>query len=385
MNAGSKIYFDYNATTPVDQRALDAMMPYFNRAFGNPSSSGHPYGWEAEEAVELAREQTAELIGASPGEIYFTSGATEAANLAIKGLCGHSSNRGNHLITCATEHKAVLETCRSLEEAGYRLTWLPVDENGAIDPGELEDAITDDTALVALMQANNETGTIHPIDRIAEITRAHNIPLFTDATQAVGKIPVDVKQLGADMLAFSSHKLYGPKGAGALYISRDGKPDLAPILHGGAHEKGLRPGTLNVPGIVGFGKACELCAAERQAEAKRLGRLRDRLELELSELEGILFNGAKGNRLPHTTSISFGDIDGSNLLRQLKGLALSQGSACSSATQKPSHVLKAMGHSDELARSTIRISLGRPTTGEEINYAIETIKEVIPQLKLSSS
>ena len=384
MNAGSKIYFDYNATTPVDQRALDAMMPYFNRAFGNPSSSGHPYGWEAEEAVELAREQTAELIGAHPGEIYFTSGATEAANLAIKGLCGHSSNRGNHLITCATEHKAVLETCRSLEEAGYRLTWLPVDENGAIDLGELEDAITDDTALVALMQANNETGTIHPIDKISELTRAHNVPLFTDATQAVGKIPVNVKEMGADMLAFSSHKLYGPKGAGALYISRDGKPDLAPILHGGAHEKGLRPGTLNVPGIVGFGKACELCAAERQAEAKRLGRLRDRLESELSELEGILFNGDKGNRLPHTTSISFGDIDGSNLLRQLKGLALSQGSACSSATQKPSHVLKAMGHSDELARSTIRISLGRPTTGEEINYAIATIKKVIPQLKLSS-
>jgi len=382
MTRPQKIYLDYNSTTPVDPEVVDEMLPYFTDKFGNPSSGSHIFGWEAEEAVDIARTQVADLIGASASEIYFTSGATEAVNLAMRGLCKATHTKGNHIITCATEHKAVLDTCESLEQMGYEVTYLPVNKSGSISLRELEDAITDDTILVSLMHANNEIGTIHPLKEISRITRSKDIPLLSDATQSVGKIPVDVKDLGVDMIAFSSHKLYGPKGIGALYISKKGKPDITPILTGGGQEKGLRPGTLNVPAIVGFGKACELSNQKMEADSKRLSLLRQKLENELADIDGIAFNGASDNRLPYMTSISFQNIDGSNLVRQLKNLAVSQGSACTSATQKPSHVLQAIGHSDELAHSTIRLGLGRYTTEEEIEDAIHDIKEVIPRLKL---
>jgi len=382
MSPEKKIYLDYNSTTPADQRVIDEMLPYFNRKFGNPSSIGHTYGWEAEEAVEIARERVAALIGATAGEITFTSGATEAVNLAMRGLCRANRDKGDHIITCVSEHKAVLDTCESLEHDGYRVTYLPVDESGSIDPGELEDSITDETILVSLMHANNEIGTIHPLKEISGITGRMNIPLLSDATQSVGKIPVDAGELGVDMIAFSSHKIYGPKGAGALYIGKEDKPEVAPILTGGGQEKGLRPGTLNVPAIVGFGKACELCARQMEADSHRLGNLRSQLESELTEMDGVQINGALNSRLPHMTNITFQNIDGSHLLRQLKNLAVSQGSACTSATQKPSHVLKAIGLSDELALSSIRLGLGRFTTKEEIEYAIREIKEVIPRLRV---
>lgn len=382
MNPDKKIYLDYNSTTPVDPRVLEEMLPFFTEKFGNASSISHAIGWEAEEAVDLAREQVADLIGASANEITFTSGATEAINLAIRGLCRANREKGNHLITCATEHKAVLDTVKSLEETGFKVTYLPVDKAGSIDLERLEDAITDETILVSLIHANNEIGTIHPLKEISRITQEKNIPLMSDATQSVGKIPVDVKDLGVDITAFSSHKLYGPKGAGVLYINKENKPDISPILTGGGQEKGIRPGTLNVPAIVGFGKACELCAMEMEENSKRLSRLREQLETELSDMDGVQVNGASENRLPYMTNISFQNIDSSHLLRHLKNLAVSQGSACTSGTHKPSHVLKAIGLSDELALSSIRIGLGRFTTREDIEIAIRDIKEVIPRLKL---
>jgi len=382
MGRSEKIYLDYNSTTPVDPKVLDEMLPYFTNKYGNPSSSSHTFGWEAEEAVERAREQVADLIGATANEIYFTSGATEAVNLAIRGLCKANSGEGNHIITCVTEHKAVLDTCKSLEPDGFEVTYLPVDEAGSINLKELEDSISEKTILVSLMHANNEIGTIHPLGKISQITESKHIPLMSDATQSVGKIPVNVEEIGVDMATFSSHKLYGPKGVGALYINKDEKPDISPIFTGGGQEKGLRPGTLNVPAIVGFGKACEICGEEMESDSSRLRLLRKKLEIELADMEGIVFNGASNSRLPYMTNMSFQNINGSNLIRRLKNLAISQGSACTSATQKPSHVLKAIGHSNELAYSTIRLGLGRFTTEEEIDYAIRYIKEVIPQLKL---
>lgn len=382
MNPDKKIYLDYNSTTPVDPRVLEEMLPYFTEKFGNASSINHAFGWEAEEAVDLAREQVASLIGASATEVTLTSGATEAINLAIRGLCKANRQKRNHIITSATEHKAVLDTCESLEQDGFEVTYLPVDKNGSINLKDVEEAITDETILVCLMHANNEIGTIHPLKEISKITKEKNIPLMSDATQSVGKIPVDVKDLSVDIIAFSSHKLYGPKGVGALYINKDNKPELSPIITGGGQEKGVRPGTLNVPGIVGFGKACELCSKEMDEESKRLSKLREYLESELNELDGVKLNGDLKNRLPYMTNISFQDIDNSYLLRRLKNLALSQGSACTSATHKPSHVLKAIGLSDELALSSIRIGLGRFTVREEIEVAIRDIKEVIPRLKM---
>lgn len=381
MSLDKKIYLDYNATTPVDPRVLDEMLPYFTDKFGNASSINHTYGWDAEEAVELAREQVARLIGATPNEIYFTSGATEAINIALFGVCKANRQKGNHIITCVTEHKAILDTCQRLEEIGYQVSYLPVDQSGAINLDELKNAITDNTILVTLMHANNETGVIHPLEEISNITRQANVLLITDATQSVGKIPFDAGELGVDLAAFSSHKLYGPKGGGALYINKTNKPKLSPLLYGGGQEKGLRPGTLNVPAIVGFGKACEICQAEMDTDASRLNELRNLIESELADIEGMLINGKSHNRLPFMTSLSFPDIDGSKLIRFLKNLAVSQGSACTSATQKPSHVIKAMGHSDQLALSTIRLGLGRFTTEEEIQAAIKDIKEAIPQLK----
>lgn len=382
MNLDKKIYLDYNSTTPVDPRVLEEMLPYFTEKFGNASSINHTFGWEAEEAVDIAREQVADLVGASANEITFTSGATEAINLAIRGLCKANHQMGNHIITCATEHKAVLDTVESLEENGFNITYLPVDESGLIDLNQLEDAITNETILVNLMHANNEIGTIHPLKEISKITRENSIPLMSDATQSVGKIPVDVKDLGVDILTFSSHKLYGPKGAGALYLNKENKPDISPIITGGGQEKGVRPGTLNVPAIAGFGKACELCSNEMEEDSKRLSLLREKLEKELLEMDGVEINGTAENRLPYMTNISFRNIDNTYMIRRLKNLAVSQGSACTSATHKPSHVLKAIGLSDKLALSSIRIGLGRFTTNEEIEIAISTIKEMIPRLKL---
>lgn len=382
MNPSKKIYLDYNSTTPVDPRVLDEMLPYFTDKFGNASSINHTFGWEAEEAVEIARERVADLIGATANEITFSSGATEAVNLAIRGIARANPDKRNHIITCATEHKVVLDTCESLEGEGFKVTYLYVDKYGSIDLNELEDSITDETILVSLMHANNEIGTIHPLEEISKITRNMNIPLLSDATQSVGKIPVDVKEFGVDMITFSSHKIYGPKGAGLLYINKNSKPDITPILTGGGQEKGVRPGTLNVPAIVGFGKACELCTKEMEADSNRLSKLRSQLESEIAEIDGTVFNGDLKNRLPYMTNVSFRNIDSSHLLRRLKNLAVSQGSACTSATHKPSHVLKAIGLSDELALSSLRIGLGRFTTEEDIEYAIRDIKEVIPRLKM---
>lgn len=382
MKPDEKIYLDYNATTPTDPRVVNEMLPYFTQKFGNASSSGHIFGWEAEEAVERARQQVASLIGASASEIYFTSGATEAINIAIKGVAQANKDKGKHIITCSTEHKAVLDTCESLERSGYNVTYLPVDKTGSLDLQNLENAITDKTLLVCLMHANNETGTLHPIKEISKMTQSHGITLMTDATQSVGKIPVSVKNLAADILAFSSHKLYGPKGAGALYISKENKPKIDPLLTGGGQEKRLRPGTLNVPAIVGFGKACEICRNEIETDTERLGPLRSRMESEVKQLGNVSFNGNQNHRLPYMTNLLFHTIDSSHLLLRLKNLAVSQGSACSSAIHQPSHVLKAMGLSDELAFSSIRVGLGRFTTENEVDTAIRDIKAVIPELRL---
>lgn len=370
---------DYNATTPVDSRVLEEMLPYFTEKFGNASSVSHAFGWDAEEGVELARDRVSKLIGAKPGEIHFTSGATESINIALKGYCEANKDKGNHIITCVTEHSAVLDTCEQMAKAGFQITYLPVDNTGNIDVDELQRAITRNTLLICIMHANNEIGTIHPLAKISRITQKQKIALITDATQSVGKIPFDVNTIGAEMVAFSAHKLYGPKGIGALYIKSGTTID--PIQFGGRHERSIRPGTLNVPGIVGFGKACELCQQELASDAENLKNFIDLMEYELNDLEGIIINAAPNSRLPHMTSISILDIDGSRLLRTLKNLAVSQGSACRSSTSRPSHVLRALGHSDELALSSLRIALGRMTTRMEVEHAIKELKLGISQLK----
>lgn len=382
MKPKQKIYLDYNATTPVDPRVLEEMIPYFTEKFGNFSSHSHAFGWEAEEAVDIAREQVASLIGARPSEIIFTSGATEALNLALMGTCRANQPRGNHLITCATEHRAVLDTCHHLEDQGFRVTFLPVDAQGRIDLTELQTAITDQTILIGLMAANNETGVLHPLEKIAQIAQERDILFLCDATQAVGKIPFDMGKLGIDMAALSAHKIYGPKGIGALCIRKRPGWYLTPQLFGGGQEKGLRPGTLNVPGIVGLGKACEIAAAEMEAEGIRLQKLRDQLEGELTQIKGVQVNGGEADRLPHMTNLSFAHLDGNRLIRSLKHLALSRGSACSSATEKPSHVLTAMGLSEELALASLRIGLGRFTTQEEVEIAIRSIMAAVEKLLL---
>lgn len=379
----SKIYLDYNATTPVDQRVLTEMLSYFTAKFGNASSISHAFGWDAEEGVELARDQIAKLIKAKTKEIYFTSGATEAMNLALQGVCKAYSNRGNHLITCQTEHRAVLDTCKYLEQHGIDVTYLPVDPYGNIDLDQLQDAFRPSTIAACLMHANNEIGTIHPLAKISKITQSKGVLLITDATQSVGKIPIDVKASGIDMAAFSAHKMYGPKGVGALYVNSDSMID--PILFGGGQEKEIRPGTLNVPGIVGFGKAAELCKLEMDQDTKRLSRFIEQIECELEEIEGVQINGNQQLRLPHMTNISVTNIDGTRLVRTLKNLAVSQGSACTSNTSKPSHVLKALGLTDELGLSSLRIGLGRFTTETEVKKAILEITEGIEQLKLTST
>ncbi|HEX9510725.1 MAG TPA: IscS subfamily cysteine desulfurase [Puia sp.] len=377
------VYLDHNATTPCDPRVVEAMLPYFTEKFGNAASRTHSFGWEGEEAVEYAREQVAALIGAEPKEIVFTSGATEADNLAIKGVFELYAGKGNHIITAATEHKAVLDTCGHLEKMGGEVTYLPVSPEGLIDPAELQAAIKPTTILIAIMYANNEIGVIQPIREISRIARQHGVVFFTDAAQAVGKIPVDVNEDGIDLMALSAHKIYGPKGAGALYVRRKNpRVRLSAQMDGGGHERGMRSGTLNVPGIVGFGKACELCRLEMEADNGRIRALRDRLENALLELEQSFVNGSREHRLPQTTNISFKYVDAEGLITAVnKNIAVSSGSACTSASLEPSYVLKALGLDDALAHSSLRFGLGRFTTEEGINYAIEQLKEGVSRLR----
>lgn len=380
------IYLDHNSTTPCDPRVVEAMLPFFNSAFGNAASRSHAFGWQAEEAVKCAREQVAKLIGAEPGEIIFTSGATESDNLALKGVFEMYAGKGKHIITCNIEHKAVLDSCRHIEKWGGEITYLSVKENGQIDLAELEAAIRPTTILISIMYANNEIGTIMPMKEISDIARKHDILLFSDAAQAVGKIPVDVNKDGIDLLAISAHKMYGPKGVGALYVRRKNpRVKLAAQIDGGGHEKGMRSGTLNVPGIVGFGKACEICFMEMEEEAVRLGSLRDKLENALLQLEKTHLNGNREHRLPHTTNISFRHLESEGLMMGFsKELAVSSGSACMSATPEPSYVLKALGLEDDLAHSSLRFGIGRFNTEEEIDYAIEQVTKTVNKLRESS-
>ena len=376
------IYLDNNATTPMDPRVLEAMVPYFTQKFGNAASRNHAFGWVAEEAVDYAREQVAKIIGATEKEIIFTSGATEADNLAIKGVFEMYQEKGNHIITAVTEHKAVLDTCKHIEKLGGKVTYLPVKEDGMIDLNELEAAMTKETILVSIMYGNNEIGVIQPIKEIAAIAHKYGALFMTDATQTVGKIPVDVNADGIDLLAFTAHKIYGPKGVGALYVRRKGpRVKVTAQMDGGGHERGMRSGTLNVPGIVGFGKACELCMQEMESEAKRLSALRDKLQASLTQLEESYVNGNVEHRLPHVANISFKYVEGEGLMMAMKDLAVSSGSACTSASLEPSYVLKSLGLSDDLAHSSIRYGLGRFTTEEEVNYAIDITKKAVTHLR----
>jgi cysteine desulfurase len=376
------IYLDNNATTPLDPRVLEAMLPYFTNKFGNAASRNHAFGWVAEEGVDYAREQVAKLIGCTDKEIIFTSGATEADNLGIKGVFEMYADKGNHIITATTEHKAVLDTCKHLEKQGARVTYLKVKEDGLIDLAELEAAMTPETILVTIMYGNNEIGVIQPIKEISAIAHKHGALFFTDATQAVGKIPVDVNADGIDLMAFTAHKMYGPKGVGALYVRRKNpRVKVTSQMDGGGHERGMRSGTLNVPGIVGLGKACELCRLEMEEEAKRLSALRDKLEAALTTMEESYVNGNTQHRLPHVANISFKYVEGEGLMMAMKDLAVSSGSACTSASLEPSYVLKSLGLSDDLAHSSIRFGLGRFTTEEEVDYAIENTKKAVNHLR----
>jgi cysteine desulfurase len=377
------IYLDNNATTQMDPRVLEAMTPYFLEHFGNAASRNHPFGWEAEEAVDYAREQVAKLIGADPKEIIFTSGATEADNLGIKGVYEMYAGKGNHIITATTEHKAVLDTCKHIEKSGGEVTYLQVNSEGLIDLNELEAAIKPTTILIAIMYANNEIGTIMPIKEISTIARKHGVLVFTDGTQAVGKIPVDVNKDGIDLMAFTAHKMYGPKGVGALYVRRKNpRVKVTAQMDGGGHERGMRSGTLNVPGIVGFGKACELCMLDMEADTKRISKLRDKLESALLLLEEAYVNGSREHRLPHVANISFKHVEGEGLLMGFnKNIALSSGSACTSASLEPSYVLKALGLGDDLAHSSLRFGLGRFTTEDQIDYTIKAISDTVIKLR----
>jgi cysteine desulfurase len=377
------VYLDHNATTPCDPRVVEAMIPYFTESYGNAASRNHPFGWQAEEAVDYAREQVAKLIGADPKEIIFTSGATEADNLAIKGVFEMYASKGNHIITCNIEHKAVLDTCKHLEKEGAEITYLAVKPDGLVDLAELEAAIKPTTILIAIMYANNEIGTVMPMRQIGEIARKHGVLTFTDATQAVGKIPVDVNADKIDLLAMTAHKMYGPKGIGALYVRRKNpRVKVTAQMDGGGHERGMRSGTLNVPGIVGFGKACELARNEMQQDAERLSKLRDKLETSLLKLEEAYVNGNKEHRLPHVSNISFKYVEGEGLLMGFnKNIALSSGSACTSASLEPSYVLKGLGLGDDLAHSSLRFGLGRFTTEEQIDYTIEQVSKTVLKLR----
>ena len=383
MSVKLPVYMDNHATTPVDPRVVNVILPYFHEKFGNAASRNHSFGWAAEEAVESARGQLARLINAVPKEIIFTSGATESNNLAIKGVAEMYREKGNHIITQVTEHKAVLDTCKRLEKYGYHVTYLPVAKDGRIDPDDLRRAITPKTILIAIMYANNEIGVIQPIEEIGKIAKERGVLFLSDAVQAVGKVPVDVNKGNIDLLAMSGHKIYGPKGCGALYVRRrNPRVQLTALIDGGGHERGMRSGTLNVPGIVGFGKAAELCQSEMTEESKRLGMLRDRLKEGIfSALDEVYVNGSMTHRLPNNLNVSFAYAEGESLLMGINDVAVSSGSACTSAKMEPSYVLKALGVNEELAHSSIRFGLGRFNTQEEVEYVIQRVIEVVSRLR----
>jgi cysteine desulfurase len=377
------IYMDNHATTRMDPRVFEVMKPYFLEIFGNAASRNHSFGWEAEEAVEKARKQIADLIGATPKEIVFTSGATESNNLAIKGIAQMYAERGNHIITQATEHKAVLDTCKRLEKEGVRVTYLPVQTNGLIDLDQLRDAITDKTILISIMYANNEIGVVQPMAEIGKIAKEKGVLVHSDAVQAVGKIPVNVTKDGIDVLSLTAHKLYGPKGVGALYVRRrNPRVQITAQMDGGGHERGMRSGTLNVPGIAGLGAACEIANREMAEESKRLRFLRDKLKDRLmNDLDETYINGSWEHRLPHNLNISFAYVEGESLLMGINDIAVSSGSACTSATLEPSYVLKALGAGDDLAHSSIRFGIGRFNTEDEVDYVGNKVAEVVKKLR----
>jgi cysteine desulfurase len=378
-----KIYLDNNATTPCDPRVVETMVPYFFQHHGNAASRSHPFGWEAEEAVDYAREQVAKLIDADPKEIVFTSGATESDNLALKGVFEMYARKGNHIITLKTEHKAVLDTCHKLEKQGAEVTYLDVQQDGLVDLADLEAAIKPNTILVSIMWANNETGVIQPMKEIGEICAKHGVLFFSDATQAVGKIKTHPREMGIHLMAFTAHKMYGPKGVGALYVSRKNpRVKVTAQMDGGGHERGMRSGTLNVPGIVGFGKAAEIAMKEMDQDAARLSRLRDKLESGFMQLEEVYVNGNRDHRMPHVTNISFKHVEGEGLMMTFnQEIALSSGSACTSASLEPSYVLVALGLGDDLAHSSLRFSLGRFTTEQDVDYALLAISKGVQHMR----
>jgi cysteine desulfurase len=377
------IYFDNHATTPTDPRVVDAMLPYFTTKFGNAASRNHSFGWEAEKAVDDARKKIADLIGATSKEIVFTSGATESDNLAIKGVAEMYAEKGNHIITAATEHKAVLDTCKKLEKHGYRVTYLPLKADGLVDLDMLRESITDKTILITLMYANNEIGVIQPVAEIGKLAHERGVLFHTDGVQAVGKVPVNVIKDNIDLMSMSAHKIYGPKGVGALYVRRKSpRVQITAQMDGGGHERGMRSGTLNVPGIVGMGEACAICHREMAEESRRLGYLRDKLKNKLeTELDEVFVNGTMEHRLPHNLNISFAYVEGESLLMGINDIAVSSGSACTSATLEPSYVLKALGVGDDLAHTSIRFGLGRFNTEEEVDYVAARVIEVVRKLR----
>jgi cysteine desulfurase len=377
------IYLDNHATTQMDPRVLEAMLPYFTEYFGNAASRNHEFGWIAEQAVDKARKQIADLIGASPREIIFTSGATESDNLAIKGIAEMYAEKGNHIITAATEHKAVLDTCKKLEKNGYRVTYLPVKGDGLIDLDMLRESITDKTILVTIMYANNEIGVLQPVAEIGKLCREKGVLFHTDGVQAIGKVPVDVNKDNIDVMSITAHKLYGPKGVGALYVRRKApRVQLTAQMDGGGHERGMRSGTLNVPGIVGLGEACAICQREMPEETRRLQYLRDKLRNKLeAELDEVYLNGSWEHRLPHSLNLSFAYVEGESLLMGINDVAVSSGSACTSATLEPSYVLKALGLGDDIAHSSIRFGIGRFNTEEEIDYVADKLVNVVRKLR----
>jgi len=377
------IYMDYHATTPCDPRVFEAMRPYFTEVFGNAASRNHQFGWEAEEAVENARKQAADLIGASPKEIVFTSGATESDNLAIKGVADMYYERGDHIITAVTEHKAVLDSCKKLEKRGFKVTYLPVGSDGLLSPDDIRNAITDKTILVTLMMANNEIGVIQPISEIGKVCKEKGVLFHTDATQAIGKIAFNVNELNVDLASFSGHKIYGPKGVGGLYVRRKNpRVVLVPMMDGGGHERGMRSGTLNVTGIVGLGKACEIAKNEMPAENERVFGLREKLRKGImDEIPDVYVNGHSTQRLPGNLNMSFAYVEGESLLMGMNDIAVSSGSACTSASLEPSYVLKALGVGEELAHSSIRFGLGRFNTEDEVDYTISRVNEAVNRLR----
>jgi cysteine desulfurase len=383
MSLKTPIYLDNHATTPVDPRVLDAFLPYFTKSFGNAASKSHAFGWEADAAVDGAREQVATLIGASAREIVFTSGATESDNLAIKGVAEAYRPKGDHIVTCVTEHKAVLDSCKVLEQQGFKLTYLPVTAAGFVEMERLQDALTEKTILISIMAANNEIGTLQPIREIGRLAKERGIIFHTDATQAVGKIPINVEEMGIDLLSLTAHKMYGPKGVGALYV-RSARPrvKVTPAIDGGGHERGMRSGTLNVAGIVGLGKACEISRLEMSAEGERLTALRERLRRALlDQVDDSRVNGDLVKRLPGNLNMSFAWIDGESLMMGLKEIAVSTGSACTSASLEPSYVLKAIGLEDALAHASIRFGIGRFNTEEEIDFTVKRVVEEVCRLR----